>query len=59
MVLVRIANKVPAAMFGPNGIIRSMPTSIASKRMMLIIAAKIKLKNTPMNVCKHIDQIVT
>ena len=45
-VLVRIASNVPAAIFGPNGIIRSSPTSFASKRMMLMIAAKIKLKNS-------------
>ena len=46
MVLVRIASNVPAAIFGPNGIIRSSPTSFAIKRMMLMIAAKIKLRNS-------------
>ena len=45
-VLVRIASNVPAAIFGPNGIIRSSPTSFATKSMMLMITAKIKLKNS-------------
>ena len=44
-VLVKIVNKVAAAIEGPNGIMWSSLTSLAIKSMMLIIPPKMKLKN--------------
>ena len=40
-----MVNNVAAAMEGPNGIMWSSPTSLAIKRITLIIPPKTKLKN--------------
>ena len=45
IVLVKIVNRVAAAIEGPNGIIWSSLTSLAIKSKMLIIPPKMKLKN--------------